>query len=90
MKAKGNGDVAVCVENLLRTFRGEVPFERIKGLNPRIFDTPTAMADPEIRQDAEWLIETYEPRATINNIAAALGDENGGIGLTADIAETGG
>ena len=90
MRAKGNGDVAVCVENLLRTYRGEVPFERIKGMNPRTVDTPMAMADPEIRQDAEWLIETYEPRVTVTDIAAALGDEHGVIRLTADIAEIGG
>lgn len=90
MRAKGNGNVAVCVENLLRTFRGEVPFERVKGLNPRALDTPMATADPEIRQDAEWLIETYEPRVTVNDIVAALGNEHGEICLTADIAETGG
>ena len=90
MRAKGNGNVAVCVENLLRTFRGEVPFERVKGLNPRTLDTPMVTADPEIRQDAEWLIETYEPRAIVNGIIAGLGDEHGDIRLVADITETGG
>ena len=31
MKASGNGAPEICVQNLLKTIRGEVPYERIKG-----------------------------------------------------------
>ena len=30
MKASGNGAPEICVQNLLKTIRGEVPYERIK------------------------------------------------------------
>lgn len=71
MRAKGNGDVKVCVSNLLRTYRGEVPYERVKGLDSRLIDRPTALVDAEIQQDAEWLLGTYEPRADVEDIVVA-------------------
>ena len=33
MKASGNGTPQTCVQNLLKTTRGEVPYERIKGID---------------------------------------------------------
>lgn len=68
MKASGNGDAAQCVGNLLRLIRGEVPYERLKGLNPRLIDQPSSIAAQELRADAEWLIEQYEPRVTLSSI----------------------
>lgn len=68
MKAKGNGDPAQCVGNLLRLIRGEVPYERLKGMNPALIDQPSSNAAPELMADAEWLIETYEPRIKLQNI----------------------
>lgn len=69
MKASGNGDPALCVQNLLRIFRGENPYERIKGLNARSIDRPAIDAEAEVLQDAEWCIETYEPRANIESLS---------------------
>lgn len=68
MKAKGNGDPAQCVGNLLRLIRGEVPYERLKGMNPALIDQPSSDAAQELMADAEWLIETYEPRIKLQNI----------------------
>lgn len=68
MLAKGNGDKSVCVCNLLAISRGEVPFDRIRGLDPRIIDRPGSSAIDEVREDAEWMLRTYEPRATIESI----------------------
>lgn len=68
MKAKGNGDPATCVGNLLRIIRGEVPYERMKGLDPRLIDRPSSIAAAELKADAEWLIENYEPRANLDSI----------------------
>lgn len=88
MRASGNGDVNVCVNNLLRTFRGEVPFERVKGLNPRIIDLPADEAEIELRQDAEWLLENYEPRAVLEDVV--FDDEDamrGGFSVSAKIKE---
>ena len=86
MIAKGNGNTQRCVHNLLRIIRGEVPYERVKGVNPRLIDKPVVTAEPEIRQDAEWLIETYEPRATINGISVSMDDAvGGGFDINAEV-----
>lgn len=88
MRASGNGDVNVCTNNLLRTFRGEVPYERVKGLDPRLIDRPLEDAELEIQRDAEWLLETYEPRAVVEGISVAQSDEEiGGFSVLAKIKE---
>lgn len=90
MRAKGNGAPQICANNLLRLFRGEVPYERVKGLDPRIIDRPIATASAQLRQDADWLIDTYEPRAEITDLhVASNGTASGGLTVTADIKERG-
>lgn len=90
MKASGNGDIRVCAANLLRIWRGEVPYERIKGLDPRLIDKPTSTAAPQIQQDARWLLETYEPRAAVESVTAAQdGSAAGGMTITAKITGEG-
>ena len=90
MKAKGNGDIRTCVGNLLRTWRGEVPYERLKGMGTRLIDQPTQNVRGEVQQDARWLVETYEPRAEIDNITAEqTGDPSGGLLVTVEITGEG-
>lgn len=88
MKASGNGAIQVCANNLLRIFRGEVPFERVKGIDPRLIDRPISEAAAEIQQDAEWLLETYEPRGKVNGVTVGGDDPaGGGFSVVADITE---
>ncbi len=88
MRASGNGDVSVCVNNLLRTFRGEVPYERVKGLDPRLIDRPLEDVELDIQQDAEWLLENYEPRAVVEGVSVEQSEEvNGGFAVLAKIKE---
>ena len=89
MRANGNGAPDVCANNLLRIARGEVPFERVKGLDPRMIDRPMGIVQNDIRQDAEWLLSTYEPRVTVNgiNIEPETGTAAGFV-VTADVTET--
>lgn len=88
MKASGNGSPAVCAGNLLKLTRGEVPYERVKGIDPRLIDRPFGIAEAEIQQDAEWLLKTYEPRADVNAINIKPSDApSGGFTVTADINE---
>ena len=88
MRSKGNGTPSVCADNLLRIARGEVPFERVKGLNPRVIDRPLIEAEAELQQDAEWLISTYEPRVTVEGIRVAKDDGvTGGFTVTAEVKE---
>lgn len=89
MKASGNGAPETCANNLLRITRGEVPYERVKGIAPRLIDRPAASARVDIEQEAEWLINTYEPRVTFEGIETAAHDgQAGDLQITAIIAET--
>lgn len=86
MRASGNGNVKVCASNLLRIYRGEVPYERIKGLDPRMIDKPTSTVLAEIQQDARWLLETYEPRADVESVAVTFDEGvNGSLIITANL-----
>ena len=78
MRARGNGNIAVCANNLLRMTRGDVPYERVKGLDPRLVDRPERDAEMELQQDAEWLINTYEPRAQEKSITIGGNDPTDG------------
>lgn len=86
MLATGNGNKQVCVQNLLAIIRGEVPFDRIRGLDARVIDKPAEDAAGEIQQDAAWLLKIYEPRATVQSIQVSQNDAEGGeFTVTADI-----
>ena len=68
MKAKGNGEPGVCALNLINCIRGEVPYERLKGLNPRLIDQPAKDAEASLRRDIDWLVGSYEPRISADDI----------------------
>lgn len=84
MKATGNGNAGVCARNLLATVRGEVPYDRLRGLDPRIVDRPAGDAKDAAARDAEWTIKTYEPRINLDSVDISQGD-NGDFGITAKI-----
>lgn len=68
MKAHGNGTPETCASNLLRIVRGEVPYDRVRGRNGALIDQPNAT--DEAVADAEWVLETYEPRVVPESIEA--------------------
>lgn len=92
MRAHGNGDPQVCVQNLLQTVRGEVPFARLKGLDANNIDAPATLATPAVIADATWVVGTYEPRVdaqavTVSALEAMHGDYQVSTAIT-DAAET--
>lgn len=68
MKAHGNGRPETCASNLLRIVRGEVPYDRVRGRDAALVDQPNAT--DEALADAEWVLQTYEPRVDIESIEA--------------------
>ena len=77
MKAHGNGRPETCASNLLRIVSGEVPYDRVRGRDGALVDQPNAT--DEAKADAEWVLETYEPRVEVESIetnpdAARSGD----------------
>lgn len=86
MLAQGNGHPAQCALNLLRTFRGEVPYARTKGIDRALIDIP-ATEGWRLRADAEWVIDQYEPRLTLDDVDLSALD--GPLGdLAADFRTT--
>lgn len=87
MKSSGNGNPEQCAVNLLLITRGEVPYSRIKGRDAALVDMPTTSAAGEAEADAEWLIETYEPRMKVESIdiGAAIASA-GEFGVNANIS----
>ena len=77
MKAHGNGTPETCASNLLRIVRGEIPYDRVRGRDGALVDRPNAT--DEALADAEWVLDTYEPRVSVESIeelaeAAQTGD----------------
>ncbi|MEA4919321.1 MAG: early E1A protein [Clostridiaceae bacterium] len=86
MLSTGNGKTQVCVNNLLQTTRGTIPYERVKGIDPRLFDQPAVAAKESVMADIEWLLETFEPRADLSTIDLEdLAIQTGDVSLTASI-----
>ena len=89
MKASGNGTPQTCVQNLLKTTRGEVPYERIKGIDRSLIDQPSETAAPELAAEVEFVVETYEPRVKLTDVElVALDAEVGGFEINASIDNT--
>ena len=84
MKAHGNGNPETCASNLLRIVRGEVPYDRVRGRDGALVDQPNAT--DEAVADAEWVLETYEPRVNAECITGS-GEavKNGEFALLVDI-----
>lgn len=85
MKAHGNGNPEVCASNLLRIVRGEVPFDRVRGRDGALIDQPNV--SDEAIADAEWVLETFEPRVNVESVevlpvAARTGDFSTLVNIT--------
>ena len=86
MKASGNGAPEICVQNLLKTIRGEVPYERIKGIDRTLIDKPIGTAANDLAADVEFVVETYEPRVRLSSSdLVALVAQTGDFELRASI-----
>ena len=86
MKASGNGTPQTCVQNLLKTTRGEVPYERIKGIDRSLIDQPSETAASELAAEVEFVVETYEPRVRLSSSdLVALVAQTGDFELRASI-----
>ena len=85
MKSSGNGNVAQCVANLIATYQGEVPYQRLKGMDPSLIDENIITSEPKIKNHATWLIENFEERATVNDINVSI-NESGTVQIEPDIS----
>ena len=76
MKASGNGTPQQCVANLINLYQNEVPYARLKGMDPSIVDMPQDEAEVTAKNHVSWLIENYEPRVTVNDVEISYTDDH--------------
>ncbi len=67
MRAEGNGEAHVCLQNLLSMQKNECPLSRGKGIDARLLDGP-ANGMEELDEDVTNLINDYEPRLDAQGI----------------------
>ena len=68
MLANGNSDVTICVTNLMTMRRGECAYERVKGIDQDIINEVIDEAEIDLIEDAEFLIEQFEERVSLDDI----------------------
>lgn len=68
MLAQGNSNIEACVTNLMRMRRGECAYSRIKGIDPDIIDQDVDSAELDLLEDADFVIEQYEERVSLEDI----------------------
>ncbi len=61
------------VHNLLMTVEGEIPFDRKRGINPRVLDQPVEDVNLVILREIDRLMN-WEPRATAVSARAELSE----------------
>lgn len=91
MLAHGNSAPPVCALNLLRTFRGEVPYVRTKGIDRALIDMPSTESW-RLSVDAEWVVDSYEPRASLDEVLMGADPRDavsGDLSATADLSPRG-
>ncbi len=84
MQSKGNGAPQQCVANLTNLYQYEVPYARLKGMDPSIIDMPKDEAERAAKNHLTWLISNYEPRVTINKIDVSY-RQDGSMVLNPDV-----
>lgn len=87
MKKEGNGEAKTCLENLTSIIRGEIPFDRVRGIDARIIDKPENEAREELKAEIIWNAETYEPRVEAETVEADAELKDGEINIEIQIIE---
>lgn len=84
MVRQGNSEPERCAQNLLRITRGEVPYDRIRGIDGHIIDSPAVAVVPEFKDDATWMLNTYEPRVEVDSVTVDADSKTGEFKLSAN------
>jgi phage baseplate assembly protein W len=71
----GTDRIAQNVQNLLNTYRYEIPFHRTMGLPGSLIDRPINVQEAEARVEISQMISMYEPRANVKDIRFSIGGD---------------
>lgn len=81
MLANGNNELITCMNNLMLMRRGECAYNRIKGLEQDIIDMTMEDAELELMEDADFVVEQYEPRASLDDVEMEVDNEDGTLSV---------
>lgn len=77
--AKGSQRKAQNVMNLLNTWRYDVAYNRVMGLNPKMVDKPAPIMAALYTADVYRLVQEYQPNVTVKSVKVRGVNENGQI-----------
>lgn len=85
MLSQGNSNAEVTARNLMKTYRGEVPYDRIRGIDGSFTDKPISQVIDDIDNDVRETIEEYEPRADVVDVNISASNGKIEIGINIDL-----
>ncbi|MFR7829178.1 MAG: early E1A protein [Eubacterium sp.] len=68
MLSQGNGNAEVTSQNLIKIIRGEVPYDRIRGIDVSYIDRPVEIVKDDVENDVIETLEDYEPRVDVQDV----------------------
>ena len=87
MNSKENTNIGTCVNNLVNTLKGEVPYMRQLGIDKSIIDKPYDDAEVELAESVDDVIVNYEPRAELDDIDFNVTNKDGNFEFEVNINE---
>lgn len=76
MLSYGNSNAEITARNLIKISRGEVPYDRIKGVDASVVDGPLDEVSINIENDVREIIEDYEPRVDVKDVVVKKEDDS--------------
>ena len=67
------------VENLISTWKYEVAYNRVMGMDPTLLDQPLDIAVARYTSEVYRLVADYEPRAKVKEVAFTGLDDEGNM-----------
>lgn len=68
MLSQGNGNAEVTSQNLIKIIRGEVSYDRIRGIDVSYIDRPVEIVKDDVENDVIETLEDYEPRVDVQDV----------------------
>lgn len=75
--ATGAERIVQNVYNLINTWRYEIAYNRIKGIDPSLLDKPADVAAALYTAEVYRVVSEYEPRATVKEVTYLGVDDEG-------------
>lgn len=77
--AQGANRIVQNVRNLISTFRYEIAYNRVKGIDPGIFDKPADIVAVLYASEVHRVVAEYEPGATVKEVQFTGIDDEGNM-----------